>query len=120
MLRAIYAPAPSDYWPAVAAAALATSTALLILLLWTRLTLRLMERIGYRAVSWCALVIIVLLVGGMTGMTGLAVMLVATGIGLIPVLFDSRRMNCLGVILLPMACNLSGIGPDIARFLGLL
>jgi putative membrane protein len=120
MLRAIYAPAPSDYWPAVAAAALATSTALLILPLWTRLTLRLMERIGYRAVSWCALVIIVLLVGGMTGMTGLAVMLVATGIGLIPVLFDSRRMNCLGVILLPMACNLSGIGPDIARFLGLL
>ncbi len=120
MLRVIYSPAPSDYWPAVAAAALATSTALLILPFCTRLTLRVMDKIGYRAVSWCALVVMVLLIAGITGWTGLGVMLVATGIGLIPVLFDSRRMNCLGVILLPMACNLSGIGPDVARFLGLL
>jgi hypothetical protein len=29
-------------------------------------------------------------------------------------------MNGLGIILLPLACNMSGIGPAIARFLGVL
>lgn len=120
MLHVLYTPTLDDYWPAVAATALATSTTLLVLPFCARFTLRIMEKIGYRAVSWCALALIVLLVMGVTGWAGLAVTLVSTGIGLIPVLFDSRRMNCLGVILLPMACNLSGIGPDIARFLGLL
>ena len=45
---------------------------------------------------------------------------VATGIGLIPVLFGSRRLNCLGILLLPIACNMSGFGPKIAAFLGLV
>jgi len=39
---------------------------------------------------------------------------------LLPVLFGSRRMNCLGVILLPMACNMSGFGPGLAACLGLV
>jgi putative membrane protein len=120
MLHGLYSPAREDYWPAVAAVAVATATALAVLPLCARLTLRAMERFGHRALSWGALVLIVLLVLGLTRGTGLAVMLVSTGIGLIPALFDSRRMNCLGVILLPIACNLSGVGPDIARFLGLL
>jgi TctA family transporter len=47
-------------------------------------------------------------------------MTVATGIGLIPVLFGSRRLNCLGVLLLPIACNMSGVGESVAAFLGLL
>jgi hypothetical protein len=45
---------------------------------------------------------------------------VATGIGLLPMLFGSRRMNCLGIILLPVACNLSGHGDLLAGILGLL
>jgi TctA family transporter len=49
----------------------------------------------------------------------LLVMGVAAAIGLIPVLFHSRRLNCLGVILLPMACSMSGYGGRIAEWLGL-
>jgi TctA family transporter len=45
---------------------------------------------------------------------------VAGGIGLIPVLFGSRRMNCLGVLLIPITLNMAGVGPDIARLLGLI
>ena len=41
-------------------------------------------------------------------------------IGLVPVLLGSRRMNCLGVILLPMACNMSGVGSTVAGWLGLV
>ena len=67
-----------------------------------------------------ALGIVVTLVGAVTGLAGLLVMVVATAIGLLPVLFGARRMNCLGVIMLPMACNMSGVGPTVAAWLGLL
>jgi hypothetical protein len=39
---------------------------------------------------------------------------VATGIGLIPVLWGSRRMNCMGVLLL------AGVGSRVAGWLGLV
>ena len=51
---------------------------------------------------------------------GLAVMGVGAAIGLIPILAGGRRMNCLGVILLPITLNVIGLGPTIAKFLGLL
>lgn len=120
MLKAFAPPASNGYWPAIAAASFAAAFALLLLPVCARLSLRAMNRTGYRRLSWCALGIVVALVLVVTQGAGLAVMAVATGIGLIPVLFDGRRMNCLGVILLPMACNLSGIGPDVAAFLGLV
>ena len=85
-----------------------------------RLTIRLALRWGYRWISGAALAVSVALVFVVTGVAGLTVAAVATGIGLIPVLYGSRRMNCLGVILLPLACNMSGIGPRVARALGLL
>jgi putative membrane protein len=55
----------------------------------------------------------------LTGLPGLGVMAVASCIGVLPPLFGARRMNVLGVILLPLACNMSGVGPAIAEWLGL-
>jgi len=55
-----------------------------------------------------------------TGWAGVGVMAVAAAIGLIPPLWGTRRMNCLGVILLPLACNMSGAGAAVAGALGLL
>ena len=45
--------------------------------------------------------------------------LLAVPIGLLPVLFGSRRLNCLGILLLPIACNMSGFGETITGWLGL-
>jgi putative membrane protein len=56
----------------------------------------------------------------MTGWAGLLVCLVAGGIGLIPVLWGSRRMHCMGVLLLPIALNMAGVGDVIAGWLGLV
>lgn len=109
-----------EYLLALAATAIAGACALMLVDPLSRLTLAAMERIGYRPISLVAFVGIVAIVGGITGWAGLSIMAVATGIGLLPVLFGSRRMNCLGVILLPMACNMSGVGPAIAQGLGLL
>ena len=121
LLKGIYAPSgPHDYYMALAALAWAGAVALLLVLPLARGLLRLIGRCGYRPVSIVALALLVLLVALMTGGMGVAVLLVGTGLGLIPVLYGSRRMNCLGVILLPMACNMSGFGPVVAGWLGLI
>ena len=62
----------------------------------------------------------VALVLGLIGPVGLGVMLVASAIGFIPVLWGSRRMNAMGILLLPIALDMVGLGDDLARWLGLL
>ncbi len=79
-----------------------------------------LHRLNYRRLSLGALLLMTLMAAAMTGRAGLLVMITGAGIGLIPVLYGARRMNCLSVLLLPLACNMSGFGPRIAGWLGLL
>jgi putative membrane protein len=109
-----------EYLLALGAVALSAAVAFLLLGPLTRGTLRVLGRIPYRASSALALALVVGLVFALTGWAGLAIAAVATGIGSLPVLFGSRRLNCLGILLLPMACNMSGFGADVARALGLI
>ena len=53
------------------------------------------------------------------GLAGLVVMAVATSIGLIPLIAGGRRLNCLGVLLVPVTLNVIGLGAVIAGWLGL-
>ncbi len=85
-----------------------------------RLIVPRLHRLDYRRLSLAALALMILMVAAMTGGGGLLVMITGTGIGLIPVLHGARRMNCLAVLLLPLACNMSGFGPRIAALLGLV
>jgi putative membrane protein len=121
LMRSIMTPRTDyEYYLMLGAMAIAGVLTLLMVGPLTRGMLWLIGRVGYRRISVLALLVIVGLVVGITGVTGLAVMVVGTGIGLMPVLYGSRRMNCLGVIMLPMACNMSGVGSTIAGWLGLL
>ncbi|NQU38902.1 MAG: tripartite tricarboxylate transporter permease [Lentisphaerae bacterium] len=121
LMRSIMTPRTDyEYYLMLAAMAGAGVISILLVSPLTRGMLWLIGKVGYRRLSSLALLLIVGLVVGITGLTGLAVMAVGTGIGLMPVLYGSRRMNCLGVIMLPMACNMSGIGPTVAGWLGLL
>lgn len=121
MLKGLVTPMGSyEYLIALSAMALSGCISILLASPLTILTLRLIERWGYRTLSLGALAAACTLVAAMTGAMGIGIMCVACGIGLIPVLWGSRRMNCLGVILLPMACNMSGVGPSVAKWLGLL
>lgn len=79
-----------------------------------------LHRINYRVLSLGALALMTGMVSAMTGRSGLLIALTATGIGLIPLLNGSRRMNALSVLLLPLACNMSGFGPRIAAWMGLV
>ncbi|ADD08387.1 tripartite tricarboxylate transporter permease [Candidatus Aciduliprofundum boonei] len=66
-------------------------------------------KINPKVLNLIVLGIVVMLVYFMTSWQGLIIMSVATAIGLIPVLFNSRRSHCLAVILVPIWLNMSGI-----------
>ncbi|MFC1498147.1 tripartite tricarboxylate transporter permease [Verrucomicrobiota bacterium] len=120
MLGGIYAPQTYyDFYMAVASIAVAGAISFLLIGPLARGAILVMKKSGCRQISFSALIVIILIVFSVTGLMGLFVMLVGAGIGLIPLLFGARRMNCLGVILLPMACNMSGIGAKVAGWLGL-
>lgn len=121
VLSGFYAPKTTgDYFLALGSIAIAGGVSFLLMLPLTKATLWLIQRVDYRLMSAFALVIICGFVFFITGWAGLFIAAVGTGIGLLPVLFGSRRLNCLGILLLPIACNMSGIGEPVAKFLGLL
>ena len=121
IIKGLYTPHTwGDYCLALGSIALSGAVSFLLMSPLTKWTLKLMKKVDYRHISIFSLGVIIALVFTITGGAGLFIMTVATGIGLIPVLFGSRRLNCLGVLLLPIACNMSGIGEPIAAFLGLL
>ncbi len=111
---------PKLYYWATAAVLLTGVIAFFLSLGATRLLIRLLRIVSYRVLSAVTLALLVTVVFAMTGPVGLAICLVATGIGLIPVLWGSRRMNAMGVLLLPIALNMVGAGDAVAGFLGLL
>jgi putative membrane protein len=120
MVKTLYVPAGrSDYYLVLGCIAVSAGLSYLAMEPLSKLTVRFVSRFNYRHVSTVALGIIVLMVLLMTGWIGLFIAAVATGIGLLPVLFGSRRLNCLGILLLPIACNMSGFGSKITAFLGL-
>ena len=109
--------APHLYWLAGAAALLGGAVALLLLSLCTTYTLRIVQKRGYRTVSIAAATAIIGIVTWFSGWMGVGVMIIAAAIGLLPLLYGTRRMNGLGVILLPIACSMSGLAPTITRLL---
>jgi putative membrane protein len=121
MLSTIYVPdTPSNYFAAVASIAVSGAVSFLMLIVLSRFAIRVVQRVDYRLISAATLAILVTLIAVLSGAGGLMIALAATGIGLIPTLFGSRRMNCLGVLLLPITLNLLGVGPAVAKFLGLI
>jgi putative membrane protein len=121
LMRGIYMPGSyHDYYMVLSSMAIAGAVSFVMVGPLSRGMMTLIERVSYRHLSLFSLGLMVLIVFLMTGWSGLMVMVVAGGIGLIPVLFGSRRMNCLGVILLPMACNMSGVGVKVAGWLRLI
>ena len=120
MVKTLYTPTGvSDYYLVLGSIAVAAGLSYLLMEPLSRIILRFIDRFNYRHVSTVALVIIIAMVMAVTGWVGLFIAVVAAGIGLLPVLFGSRRLNCLGILLLPIACNMSGFGETITGWLGL-
>jgi putative membrane protein len=111
---------PATYWVAVSSMLLCGVLAFVLLLWLSRGAIQLLARVDYRRVSAATLFVLLAVVWAFCGWIGLLVALVATGIGLLPVFWGARRMNCMGVLLLPLTLNLAGMGPAVAGWLGLI
>lgn len=121
MMSGLYVPYTKyDYYMVLAAVAIAGACAYLLMSPLTKFVLRLIGKFGHNLISIVAALVVFSVVIFITGWAGVLIMLTATGIGLLPVLFGARRMNCLGIILLPVACMMSGCGAAVATWLGLL
>jgi putative membrane protein len=121
MLSTIYAPGtPQLYLTSIAAVACAGAVSFFLLLWFSRAAAALVARVDYRWISAATLALLVTLVVALTGQGGLLAALAATGIGLIPVAFGCRKMNCMGVLLVPITLNLAGVGAGVAHGLGLI
>ena len=112
--------APATYYAAVAVVVFSGLLSFLLLPSMARLAARLTGAVSYRWISLVTLAVLFVVVLGVTGWGGFLVCVVATGIGLIPVLWGARRVNAMGVLLLPLALNMTGLGSSLARWLGLL
>jgi putative membrane protein len=110
---------PADHIMATGAVLLAGGIAFLLSLVLARFVIAMVAHVGTRGIRWLTPAVLLAVVGGMTGLPGLGICAVATGIGLIPVLWGSRRMNTMGVLLLPIALSMSGAGAWVAGVLGL-
>ncbi len=121
MLTSIYVPYGwHTYWLAVAAVAACGVFAFGALVLMGRVFARLASQINIKWLAGITFVIAVALVSLFTGLPGVMVMLVAAAIGCIPLAFGGRRLNCLGIVLIPVTLNITGLGPVVAKWLGLL
>jgi len=109
----------TDYLMILGAVAISGALAFVLLAILSRFTIWLIQRVNYRYLSCAALIFMTAIVCFITGWNGLLLMVVATGIGMIPVFFHSRRSNCMGVLLIPVAMDMAGYGPAISNFLGL-
>lgn len=121
LLSTVYVPyRPDFFWLTLAGLALAGIVALALLLPLARVLARAVGGASPVVASGGTLAALVALVLVVTGPAGLLVAAAATGIGLLPVAWGSRRMNCMGVLLVPMILNASGVGLAVAAWLGLL
>jgi putative membrane protein len=82
--------------------------------------IKVINTVNYRAMSAVMFFLLLAVTYALAGPMGLALTTVATAIGLIPVYFHSRRMNCMGVLLLPITLNMGGLGPSVVRLMGLM
>ncbi len=86
-----------------AAALLAGGIATFLGIALARKAVRLINRVPYKGLSIGIVALIVALVGILTGLRGLLVLTVATGIGLVPAVTRTSRAQAMGCLLLPVA-----------------
>jgi putative membrane protein len=120
MLAPVYTPrSERTYGLSVAAMIICGAFASLLTLALGRWASRLVGSRSSRRLSAVVLVMLIATIGSLTGGRGTAVMIAASGVGLIPPSFGSRRANCLGILLLPMLLDAAGATPTVVGWLGL-
>lgn len=97
-----------SYWLAIGAIAISAALTFLVFERAAWLSAKLAPKLPQRLLNGLTLVILLGVVFISTHWAGLAVLAVCTCIGSLPLLWKTRRMHCLGVILIPVLINMLG------------
>lgn len=117
----LFAPETDQQFYVVGAViALAGAASILLLPHFSRLCAWLAGKVSYKAISALGMAVLIAIVGWVTGWPGLALLAVSTALGIVPSLWQTRRINLLAVLLVPICLNMAGVGPSVARWLGIL
>ncbi|MBN1755561.1 tripartite tricarboxylate transporter permease [bacterium] len=120
MLGPVYSSYTSqEYFLAIAVMLFSAGIAFLMLIQYSKFIISLIGKVNYQIISGIVLAILFIIVFLFAGWIGIFISTVSAAIGLIPVLFGSRRLNCMGVLLVPITLNMAGLGPKIASALGI-
>ena len=98
--------------------AVAGAASLLLLGGYSRFCARVAEKIDFRWISLGGALLLTAMVWYVTSWQGLALMGVATALGLVPNFWHTRRIPLLAVLLVPVCLNMAGVGNDVAGWLG--
>jgi len=109
----------SEFYVAIAGVAIGCVFAFLLLVAVSYILAKNIHRIRYDYFSIIIIVILTIITYVTTGLIGILVMIIGTGIGLIPLITGSRRLNCLAAIIFPLMLNMAGLSYEFARLLGL-
>ncbi len=109
-----------QYLLITAAIAICGFISFVMLIYASKFVAKLVERVTYQTLNFIVLFIVFSIIFLMTGLQGIILMSVAAAVGLFPVMWNSRRLNLLAVILVPIWLNMAGVGADIAVLLGLV
>jgi putative membrane protein len=91
----------------------------LLFLLITKGITKVIHKINTRYISLFGLIVMLTLTYLMLGWSGLLILAVATAIGTIPIVFNTRRIHCIGVITVPMMISMGGFTMSAMSFFGI-
>jgi len=77
------------------------------------------HKIDTRIISLFGLVLMLILTNLMLGIAGLLILLVATAIGYIPLVFNTRRIHCIAVITIPIMISMAGLTLVVSQMFGI-
>jgi putative membrane protein len=78
------------------------------------------HRIDTRFISFFGLTIMLLLTYYMLGFSGIFILVVATAIGYIPLVFNTRRIHCISVITIPIMISMAGLTTFVIQLFGIV
>ena len=77
------------------------------------------HRINTRYISLFGMTIMFCLTFYMLGFSGIFIMIVATAIGYIPLVFNTRRIHCISVITIPIMISMAGLTMVVSQLFGI-
>ncbi|MEW6592414.1 MAG: tripartite tricarboxylate transporter permease [Candidatus Hadarchaeota archaeon] len=108
----------SEFWLFMATLAITIVVSFLILLFVSKYLARLVSGYSFTKISIIVLIIILSMVFLFSGLEGLVIMSICTGLGLTAPMFRTRRLNMLMGFFFPIFLNMAGMRADVLKVLG--